>query len=210
MKTTVTAMCAVIVFAFASSAFPDHREEYKAYQASLAAGDLEAAVTHAKNAWQDAEQELHDHKYTAILAYNYGQAVAETDPAAAAAAFDRALHLTEIGVASLDEKDVRLNATLSHLEADPKSNAAAKALTSALTTYREQGGAPSDTSARGWAAAASAEASGGSNAALARAVLLADNAGTDARAMSPPSTRRLIEALFVAAVARIAGSQRRE
>jgi hypothetical protein len=210
MRTTVEAVCAASVFALASSAFADYREEYKSYQAALAAGDVAAAAVHAKNAWRDAEQALRDHKDTAILAYNYGQAVAATDPAAAAMAFDRALHLTEIRVASLDEKDVRLRAALSHLEADPKANAAAKELKSALATYREQGGAPTDASARGWAFAAASEISRGGDVALARAAPLADNAVTDARAMSPPSTRTLIEALFTAAVARIAGSHRRE
>jgi hypothetical protein len=210
MKTTVEVVCAAIVLAFTPSAFADHREEYKAYQAALAAGDSAAAVAHAKKAWQDAELEIHDHKNTAVLAYNYGQEVSATDPAAAAAAFDRALHLTEIGVASLDEKDVRLRAALSHVEADPGAQAARKTLTSALTAYREQGGAASDASSRGWALIASAEMSGGGDAALARAALLADNAVADARSMSPPSTRMLIEALFVAAVARIAGSHRRE
>jgi len=51
---------------------PDVIKAYKAYAASMEKGDFQAAIKHAKTAWEKAESEMGDHVMTGDLAYNYG------------------------------------------------------------------------------------------------------------------------------------------
>ncbi len=51
---------------------PDIMAEYTSYSNSLKEQDYKAALKHAKNAWEKAEDELGDSLITGDLAYNYG------------------------------------------------------------------------------------------------------------------------------------------
>jgi hypothetical protein len=70
------ALAAFLATSVQTSAFaktpPEVVKPYKAYQAAMKSGDLEAALSSAYEAWQAAEATLGDHKSTGDLAQNYG------------------------------------------------------------------------------------------------------------------------------------------
>lgn len=103
---------AVVLPLFACSASgaddPPYLVEFRAYKAALDAHDITAAETHARAAWQAAEDTLGNHRLTAILAYNYGRMVLFDDDGSALAPLRRARELHEADVADLSANKVQL------------------------------------------------------------------------------------------------------
>jgi hypothetical protein len=91
--------------------------EYHASRAALSSGDREAAKTHALRAWRSAEDQLGDHRLTAILAYNYGRLVLLDEPKRSDEALTRAAALQAGGIADLDASELRFYAAYADLKA---------------------------------------------------------------------------------------------
>ena len=213
MKMSLRAAAAgcVVGLLLVSPAAADYRAAYRAYTAAMEAGDYAAAEREAENAWRLAETELGDNPNTAVLAVNYAQLVAESAPAKAAEAYERALALAEKGVSDLDPDDLKLRARLARFYAAPagKGEAEAEALAAALAAYRAAGGPPSHESAHASLRLATDAAAKGGDRNLEKAASLADAAAADARALDRADTRLLREALTIAGVARTARRERK-
>lgn len=120
---------------------PVHLTEFKAYSDALAAGDENAAATHAEAAWRAAEEELGDHETTAILAENVVFEVIWTDPDTARPAAARALALRQAGHAggSLTPAEIEVaDAYLSAIE-KPRSKERRARLEAAIAADRATG-----------------------------------------------------------------------
>ncbi len=185
-------------------ALADYREEYRAYQAAVEAGDVAKAEKHAEKAWRDAEQELGASRLTAILAYNYAQTVAASDPNKAKEAFARALELADLSDGALDPADIRLRLALSNFEAAPDDRDKVAALKTEIRSYTNLGSPVSDASARAWLYLAINEFRNKKKPNYYRTRQYADTSLEQAREIKPTNTDLLVDALLYSSVARIA------
>ncbi len=87
---------------------PPYLVEYRAYRQAARTGDTDAAVRHARAAWQSAETLLGDDRHTATLAFNFGRLQLYRDVAAALPALRRADELQQSGIAQLPAGELRL------------------------------------------------------------------------------------------------------
>ena len=87
---------------------PPYLVEYRAYRQAARAGDIDAAVRHARAAWQSAETLLGDDRHTATLAFNFGRLQLYRDALAALPALRRADELQQSGIAQLPAAELRL------------------------------------------------------------------------------------------------------
>jgi TonB family protein len=121
--------------AVAQEAPPQYLVAYRAYNAALEAGEHAAAVGHARSAWDAAEQELGDHRLTAILAFNYGRLVLFDDAEGAQVALQRARGLLEAGIADLAPGETQLYARYADFAADGPTWREADRLREALLAF---------------------------------------------------------------------------
>ncbi|MEM0929505.1 MAG: hypothetical protein AAGI89_09460 [Pseudomonadota bacterium] len=80
-----------------SAAQADWVTSYQNYQAAVQAGDPDAAMRHAKEAWLQSQVALPPSENRALLAQNYGTQIVLKDPRAAVPALQDAVDLAEQG-----------------------------------------------------------------------------------------------------------------
>lgn len=203
-------MCAAIVCALAASpASADYKAEYRAYNLAFAAGDIAKALEHGEAAWRQAEVEIGEKTTTAILAYNYATLVSFSDPVKATEAFDRAIAIAQIdgNSGAIPLKEAMLRRAEARVRAD-RDNAVIEAELDALLTASDPADlATIEAQALGWRTLALSHIRSEK---FNRAKGAADKGVALASRLSPPSTPLLREILFLAGLARAAGSKRTE
>lgn len=187
----------------AAIAAATHLEEYQAYQAAFAQGDVAGALTHGHAAWQAAESELGDHGTTAVLAYNYARlAFSYPDSASAAEqAYARALALTEAGKADLDLPELSIALAEVRLFLQPDDRQRERQLAAALQSRQASRAPPGDVSAYAWRSLARVQMDRG---AMGAAMESADQAADEAGRLAVPDTLLQRDALVLAGMARLA------
>jgi tetratricopeptide (TPR) repeat protein len=117
---------------------PQYLVEYRAYAKAVEQGDAATAEKHAHAAWLSSEEELGDHRLTAILAFNYGRQILFGDSENAAIALKRASNLQAAGVADLPPDELRLYVAYIELITEKNSRRNAKELGEALDRIESQ------------------------------------------------------------------------
>jgi len=151
--------CFAVLATAAPSAAEDklYLEEYQAYNAAMASGDVEAALRHGYAAWQAAEAALGDDGLTAILAYNYGALAIYSETETAYQALLRADTLVKAGAATLPEKDLALYLAYTDFKINDGNRGKANALRDVLEQLVAENIAPSRDTANMWFELASAD-----------------------------------------------------
>lgn len=184
-------------------AAPSYLEEYQAYQAAFARGDVANALSHGHAAWQAAESELGDHDTTAVLAFNYAR-LAFTHPDSAITAeraYARAMALTEAGKAEFDLSELAIALAEVQLYLRPDDRQQQRQLAAVLRARLQAKAPPSDVSAHAWRSLARVQMDRG---AMGQAMESADQAADEAAKLTVPDTLLQRDALVLAGMARLA------
>jgi len=195
---------ALLAAAPIAEAFADYKADYRAYVAALEAGDAVAAIEAGKKTWRAAEAELGDHKTVAVLAFNYANIVAPSDPAAAVEPYERALALARAGVSDLSAPELEIALLDSRFRSDD-ADATKSALRDALDTYAASGAPATDRTIGAWRTLALvAIGTRTRNPSFDEA----DGYLAEAERIAPPDQQSLAEAQLLSGMVRIAGDRR--
>lgn len=207
----VTCILAAAIVAVAEPAASADAQEplahYRAYEKALDAGDLASAAREARAAWEAAEQELGDHRVSAVLAYNYGTLVAFEEPVSARDALLRAHQLQEEGLAELEEAELRLYLAFTEFAVSGYERREANRLRKALEAVEEQESGPVADRSAMWLRLASQDVADGQ---YRKALKSAAAAEAAVRSEVPDDYRSLAHTILIGGVARLVPAPRNE
>ncbi|GJL95278.1 MAG: hypothetical protein DHS20C05_16830 [Hyphococcus sp.] len=178
---------------------PTYLAEYKLYAAAVQNGDDAAAETHARNAWQAAEQELGDHQTTGVLAFNYGRLVIFRDAKEALPALQRAQTLQAAGVSQLPATHLNMLVAFAEFETNGQQKKETLNLRLALKAF-DATSAPNAYSAIIWGRLARADLAAKK---YNDAITSAENSENAFNAAAPYAYQRKAEAILIQGVARV-------
>jgi len=182
---------------FAADGYMAH---YRAYMEAHSQNDIAGALVQGEAAWRAAESELGDHATTATLAYNYAKLAAlfADSSATGLVAFDRALTLSNGGIAELDTLQLQMGRDELAIQLDREPDLAAASLAQALSDHATTERPASDITAQAWATLADYRLAQKS---LREASQAAERAVAHAEVLQPVNTRVLAQALITGAIA---------
>ena len=197
--------CLAIVVAaltvFGPAQAGSYKAEYKAYNAALDAGDLAEAIKHAEAAWRAAEEELGDNETTAILAYNFANAVYFSEPDRAIEPLKRVIALAGSQDEMFGADQPELMLALSAYRSEPTSKDKRTKLHSVLKQSEETKRKPALLPARAWTVLATDYINFSR---FARAEKYSNFAISNYETVSDKSPEEFAQALIIAGVTRTA------
>jgi tetratricopeptide (TPR) repeat protein len=177
-----------------------HLVEYRAFREALAAGNDEAAASHARAAWQAAETTLGNHHTTAILAYNYGRLIVFYDTDNSLAPLRRVSELQASGTVDLSAAELQLYIDYAEFATGGFKQRQRKKLRRSLEAF-EEGRAPSSPDAASiWLRLAASDIAAGQ---YRNALKSATRAEAAIVSTVPDGPRELAEAILFAGIARL-------
>jgi hypothetical protein len=177
-----------------------HLIEYRAFREALAAGNGEAARSHAQAAWQAAETGLGDHRDTALLAYNYGRLIVFYDTVNSLVPLRRVNELQASGTADVSAVELRMYLDYAGFATGGFKQRQAKQLRKSLEAFEEDRGASSPDAASIWLRLAAADIAAQQYRNALKSATRAEAAIVSAL---PDQPRELAEAILIAGIARL-------
>ncbi|MEE4210651.1 MAG: hypothetical protein V2I43_15470 [Parvularcula sp.] len=119
----VGALALTLVLASAPAYALDWKDSYRAYAEAMQTGDRDAAVRHAREAWEGAQSALPPSENRALLAQNYANLILLGDASAATAPLEDAEAMGEagFGLASQPLPVTRFYLAMARSEAEPRN-----------------------------------------------------------------------------------------
>lgn len=191
------------ILAAVSTASADNEQyvvEYRAFREALAAGNDEAAASHAHSAWQAAETELGSHLTTAILAYNYGRLIVFYDTGNSLAPLRRVSELQAAGTADLSAAELQLYIDYAEFATGGFKQRPGKKLRRSLEAFEEGRAASSPDAASIWLRLAASDIAARQ---YRNALKSATRAEAAIASTLPDEPRELAEAILFAGIARL-------
>ena len=179
---------------------PPYLVEYRACREALQAGDIDAAIGHARAAWQSAEQLLGDDRSTATLAFNFGRLQLHRDAAKALPALHRADELRRSGIAELPAAPLRLLLSYAEYSTGPRKRGDLRNFRKALEASTAELPAGNIDLAEIWIALTMEDFAAGR---YPDAVRSAASSEAAIRAATPDDTETLAQIILVGGAARI-------
>ena len=174
--------------------------EYRAFREALAAGNGDAAASHARSAWQAAETELGSHHTTGILAYNYGRLVVFYDAGHSLAPLRRVSELQASGTVDLSTTEFQMYMDYAEFATNGFRQPQAKKLRKSLETFEEGRAESSPDAASIWLRLAASDLAAER---FRSALKTATRAEATIASVLPDQPRELAEAILIAGIARL-------
>jgi hypothetical protein len=177
-----------------------YRTEYRSFTEALAAGDRDAATSHAHAAWQAAETELGDHRTTAILAFNYGRLVVFRHADNPLVPLRRAASLQASGTGDLSVTELQIYIDYAEFAAGGFKKRQGKKLRKSLEAFDDERIASTPDAASIWLRLAASDVAAGQ---YRNALNSATRAEAAIASAAPLQLRERAEAILIAGIARL-------